>query len=212
MILSMIAATSRNACIGIDNSIPWKCKSDMLHFKDYTMGKTVLMGRKTFESLPGLLAGRTTIVLTSSEEGYEKIVDKVNLWKEKNPGKEVPLIMGCMSLEQLFHSDILEDLDELVVCGGGQLYEQLYDVADKFVHTLIDVKLDGSTYFLPNQKVDLKGDWVRSEKESVPWSQNEGDEYRYYINTYYRKNSGNVFSFTDKHKMSKLEMLRLTFR
>lgn len=211
MILSLIVATSRNGVIGIDNTIPWRIKSDMEHFKKYTMGKSLLMGRKTFESLPTLLEGRTTIILTASEDSFESISNKVEEWKAKHPGKEVPLIMMCSSLSDLFHSGILEDVDELVVCGGSTVYEQLYDFCDKFVHTLVDTKLIGTSYFLPGRKVDFKNDWIKSDSESQPFSQFDGDDYRFYINTYYRPNRNNVVSFKEKKKLTKLETLKLSF-
>lgn len=213
MIISLIVATSRNGVIGVDNGIPWKMRSDMQHFKSYTMGKTLLMGRKTFESIPGLLEGRTTIVLTSNGDSVQ---DKVTSWKEKHPGKEVPTIIMAPSLKELFDDDLLEDVEELVVCGGGKVYEQMYQYCDKFIHTLVDVKLVGTTTFMPNIQIDFNNDWYRADDESMPETRGQlirgkGDQYKYYISTFYRPQFENVFSFDTQKQLSKVEQMRLSF-
>ncbi|MEP3258100.1 MAG: dihydrofolate reductase, partial [Roseibium sp.] len=62
--IMMIAAVARNGIIGADNDMPWKISSDLKHFKALTLGKPMIMGRRTFQSLPGLLPGRPHIVIT----------------------------------------------------------------------------------------------------------------------------------------------------
>lgn len=213
MILSLIAATSRNGVIGSNNSIPWNMPSDMQHFKEYTTGKTLLMGRKTFESIPGLLADRTVIVLTKNTEA---VVKKVNSWKIKNPNTEPPLVVVAGSLFELFHSGDLDNCDELVVCGGGTVYEQLYDHCDKFIHTLVNVSLIGTTLFMANRKVDFKNEWIRDEENSVPktvglFVKSEEDDYEYYISTFYRLHSAEIYDFATKKKLNKLDQLKLVF-
>ncbi len=75
--LSMIAAMASNRAIGIDNKLPWRLPADLQHFKSLTMGKPMIMGRKTWESLPGLLPGRPHIVITRDQnyvaEGAEVV-------------------------------------------------------------------------------------------------------------------------------------------
>jgi dihydrofolate reductase len=213
MMMSLIVATSRNGIIGKDNDIPWKMPSDMEHFKSYTMGKTLLMGRKTFESIPGLLQGRTTIVLTSDGAAVQA---RVTAWKEKHPNKTVPTIVAVTSIPELFHDGFLEDTEELVICGGGKVYEQLYQYVDKFIHTLVDVKMVGTTTFMPNVQIDFTNDWIREDKESMPETRGElirgkGDEYKYYIGTYYRPFFENVYSFETQKQLGKIEQLRLSF-
>ncbi|MEW8064199.1 MAG: dihydrofolate reductase, partial [Candidatus Thiodiazotropha sp.] len=63
-LISLIAAVASNGVIGVDNGLPWRLPADLQHFKSLTMGKPIIMGRRTWESLPGLLPGRRHIVVT----------------------------------------------------------------------------------------------------------------------------------------------------
>ena len=129
MKLSIIAAIGKNNELGKNNDLIWHLKDDMKFFKETTMGHKIIMGRKTFESLPGMLPGRKHLVLTRKTiefpkevEVYHNIEDFIDIYKD--------------SAEEIF--DI----------GGETLYKQLLDYADKLYLTEIDAEdKDADVYF-----------------------------------------------------------------
>jgi len=125
--LSIIAAMDRNRVLGYKNDIPWHIPHDLRRFKRITSGHTIIMGRKTFESLPGPLPKRRTIVITSST-GYSA------------PGIEV-----VKSIEDSIR--IADKKHENFVAGGANIYEQFLPFADKLYLTHIDAEYKGDTYF-----------------------------------------------------------------
>ncbi|GFN32342.1 dihydrofolate reductase [Paenibacillus xylaniclasticus] len=129
MTISMIWAMDRQRGIGIDNKIPWRLPADMAYFKAYTTGKTVVMGRKTFQSFPKALPNRRNVVLTRSEglafEGAETVG----------------------SVEEALNKYGSEE--ELVVIGGAEIYDQFLPYADKLLVTEIDHIFEGTDAFFP---------------------------------------------------------------
>lgn len=123
--IKMIVAMGENRVIGKDGEIPWHYPEDLQHFKEQTMGSTIIMGRKTFES-PGLLPGREIIVLTRSEEYPDK---DVKVARDKDD-----------ALEKATN-------DEVWICGGQGVYDQFMDIADKIFVSEIPEEPDGDTYF-----------------------------------------------------------------
>ncbi len=123
-LLTLIAAMDRNRLIGRNNGLPWRLPADLAHFKAQTLGKPILMGRKTCESLPFALPGRRNLVLTRNARfkrpGFERI--------------ELP------QLQQL--SD-----DELMIIGGASLYEQFLPQARRLLITCIEGEFEGDTWF-----------------------------------------------------------------
>jgi dihydrofolate reductase len=128
--LSLIAAVARNGAIGRDNALPWHDARDLAHFRTLTLGAPVLMGRRTWDSLPARfrpLPGRRNLVL-SRQAGLQL------------PGAEV-------------HADLASALVALAgagrawVIGGAQLYAQALPMADELVLTEIDAELDGDAFF-----------------------------------------------------------------
>jgi dihydrofolate reductase len=117
MKISLIAAIGRQGQIGLNGDIPFK--SDLKRFKWLTLGKTVVMGRKTYESIGKPLPGRTTIVLTRNREWQKEGVFTVTSVQE------------AMDLANIFQR-------ELMVCGGQDLYEQFYTFSDRIYLTEID--------------------------------------------------------------------------
>ncbi|MFM4803477.1 type 3 dihydrofolate reductase [Aeromonas bivalvium] len=130
MKISMIAAMARDRVIGLDNQMPWHLPADLAHFKRVTLGKPVLMGRKTFESIGRPLPGRRNLVIS------------------RNAGFTAPGIEVFSSIE-----DALTTLTEgeapaeLMVIGGGHLYAQLLPRADRLYLTHIDLAAEGDTRF-----------------------------------------------------------------
>lgn len=118
---------ARHRVIGRDNRLPWHLPADLKHFKALTMGKPMVMGRRTWESLPGLLPGRRHIVVTRDRH---YVAD----------GAEV-----VHSLDEAFAAS--GNAAEVMVVGGANLYAQTLPLADRIYFTLVDADIDGDTYF-----------------------------------------------------------------
>ncbi|NOQ90403.1 MAG: type 3 dihydrofolate reductase [Gammaproteobacteria bacterium] len=141
MIISIIAAMDRNRLIGNKNRLPWHLPADFAHFKSVTMGKPIIMGRKTYESIGKPLPGRTNIVLSrNSETQFEGTI--------------------CVSS---FEDAVaaVPDAEEVMVIGGSTIYEMLLPQADRLYFTYVDAEFDGDAWF---PEFDDK-QWA--EKESV---------------------------------------------
>jgi dihydrofolate reductase len=123
----MILAMDRNRVIGLDNDIPWRLPADLKRFKSVTMGKPIIMGRKTYESIGRPLPGRHNIVVTRSK-GYQA---------------EGCTVVG--SLNEALAAAI--GSEEVMIIGGATLYEQLLPCADRLYLTLIEANVEGDTFF-----------------------------------------------------------------
>ncbi|HXG38244.1 MAG TPA: dihydrofolate reductase [Bacteroidota bacterium] len=126
MKLIIIAALSRNRVIGKDGKLPWHISEDLKRFKHLTTGHTVLMGRKTYESLGKLLPNRRNVVLTSHT---------------------IPNVETYPTLAQALQA--LEKEEKVFVIGGGEIFAQLLDHADELHLTIIDKEVEGDTFFPP---------------------------------------------------------------
>jgi dihydrofolate reductase len=132
--LSVIAAQAINGVIGVDNRMPWHLPADFRHFKSKTMGKPIIMGRKTWESLPVRpLPGRLNIVV-SRQKGIE--LDGASVHSS---------LAGAVAAAELFAKKAL--VDEVMIIGGAELYDLGMDYADRLYLTRIDVEPDGDAYF-----------------------------------------------------------------
>jgi len=149
MKLSLIVAVSRNGVIGIDNHLPWHLPEDLKYFKSVTMGKPLIMGRKTYDSIGRPLPGRTNIVITRDPS-----------WKAQ--GVEV-----AQSLEtelQLGHSACeVAGAEEIMVIGGEQIYRMTLPAADRLYLTQVDAEVEGDAFF---PEVDFS-QWKQT-KEQLP--------------------------------------------
>jgi dihydrofolate reductase len=128
--LAMVVAMDRNGLIGADNGLPWRLPDDMQWFVQQTMGKPVIMGRKTYDSIPAKfrpLRGRHNIVLTR-DRSYEA------------PGATV-----VHSVEAALAA--AGDAEEIIIGGGADLYAQLLPQTSRLYLTLIDAALEGDAYF-----------------------------------------------------------------
>jgi dihydrofolate reductase len=126
MKIVLIAALAHHRVIGKDGKIPWHIPEDLARFKLLTTGHTILMGRKTYESIGRQLSNRRTVVLTSQR------IDNV----ETSP-----------SLQAAF--EILREEESIFIAGGAEVYAQTLPLADKLYLTFIDRELEGDTYFPP---------------------------------------------------------------
>ncbi|MBB1331637.1 type 3 dihydrofolate reductase [Pseudoalteromonas sp. SR44-5] len=127
MKISMIAAMAKNRVIGQDNNMPWHLPADLQHFKAVTMNKPVIMGRKTFESIGRPLPGRRNIVISRNTDYTAAGIDVV-------ASPEAAISLVCES-------------DEVMVIGGGNIYQQFLKSADTLYLTFIDLDVAGDTQF-----------------------------------------------------------------
>ncbi|MBP5679255.1 MAG: dihydrofolate reductase [Bacilli bacterium] len=125
--ITMIAAVGKNLELGKNNDLIWHFKEDMKFFKEQTMGKPVVMGYKTLESLPKLLPGRKHIVLT-----------RRNLELD-------PAILVVHSVEELLEK--VRDIPEVMIIGGATVYQEMLAYSDKLILTEIDAESDADVYF-----------------------------------------------------------------
>jgi len=130
--LSISVAVASNNIIGGDNKLLWHISEDLKRFKQNTMNKTMIMGRKTFESLPGILPGRTHVVLTR-DTSFKANSDNV---------------IVVHSLEEILTAYSNTE-EEAFIIGGGQLYKSTIDYCKKIYLTKINKNFEGDTYF-PN--------------------------------------------------------------
>ena len=126
MIISLIAALDKNNLIGADNGMPWHLPADFKHFKEITMGKPIVMGRKTFESIGRPLPGRQNIVISRKGFSADGIVT-------------VDSIDAALQL--------VKDVDEVMIVGGANIYGQLIDKADRLYLTHVDAECEGDAWF-----------------------------------------------------------------
>ncbi len=126
--LTMIYACDTNGAIGKDGDLPWKQSSDLKHFKRITIRKTVVMGRKTWDSLPsGGLPNRRNIVMS------------------RTPRQDVEV----MSFEQIL--ELSED-EELIIIGGGEIYQLFFEHAKEIHKTIIATEVEGADAFAPSME------------------------------------------------------------
>ena len=133
MKLLLVAAIAQNGVIGRGNALPWRLKSDMQHFRMLTMGKPVVMGRKTYLSIGRPLNGRTTIVVS------------------RDRGFTAPGIVVAPSLDAALataRGDALRrNADAIVVAGGADIYAQAMPLATQLAITHVHKRIDGDAYF-----------------------------------------------------------------
>ncbi|PTO60908.1 type 3 dihydrofolate reductase [Vibrio splendidus] len=127
MIISMIAAMANNRVIGKDNQMPWHLPADFAWFKRSTMGKPVVMGRKTYDSIGRPLPGRLNVVISRDES------------------LEIEGVTTVTSVEKAL--ELVSDVDEVMIIGGGSIYESCLPKANKLYLTYIDFDVDGDTRF-----------------------------------------------------------------
>ncbi|MFU8803782.1 MAG: type 3 dihydrofolate reductase [Bradymonadaceae bacterium] len=128
-ILSLMAAVGEGMVIGKENALPWHLPSDLRYFRRVTMGKPVIMGRKTLESLGKPLGGRKNIILTHQRD-YE--AEGVHIAHDLD---EALALAG--------------DVDEVMILGGGKVYVEFLPRADRLYLTVVHARFEGDTFF-PN--------------------------------------------------------------
>lgn len=142
--VSLIVAMAQNGVIGRDKTLPWRLPEDLRRFKAITMGKPILMGRKTFESIGKPLPGRTNIVLTRDPQ-----------WRAEG-------VLVVHSVDGALRA--AGDSPELVVIGGAEIYRLVMPFARRIYMTHVHADVDGDTYFPDFDPIQ----WVDAECTSLP--------------------------------------------
>jgi dihydrofolate reductase len=137
MLISLIVAMASNRVIGDKGEIPWKIPGEQKMFKEFTMGHTMIMGRKTYEAIGRALPGRTNIVITRQSE------------------YQAPGCMVVNDLDSALESCSSEE-DEAFIIGGGQIYNETISVADRIYLTVLPREVSGDTYFPEFSESDFK--------------------------------------------------------
>ncbi len=154
MKISMIAAMAEDRVIGLDNAMPWHLPADLQYFKRVTLGKPVIMGRKTYQSIGRPLPGRMNIVLTRDQD------------------LQIAGVHCVQTVEQALA--LVEEVAEVMVIGGATIYEQFLARATRLYLTFIELKVAGDTQFPDYQAV---ADWREIEREEH--SADQKNQYNY---------------------------------
>ena len=159
--ITLIVAMGKNREIGKENQLLWHLPKDLKRFKELTSGYPIIMGRKTYESIGKPLPNRTNIVISRKNDWFEEGI----------------LIVGSIKEAVKFAKKIDE---EVFVLGGGNIYEQTIDFADKLEVTLVDAVLDADTFFPKiNEKV-----WQKTNEEYH--QKDEKNEFDFCFQTFER--------------------------
>jgi dihydrofolate reductase len=140
----MIVAASANNVIGANAGMPWHLREDLRRFKEITMGKPMIMGRLTFESIGKALPGRRSIVITRQVDYQQAGVEVVT-----TPDAAL---------------ELAGDAEEVMIIGGGEVYEQLLPMTDRIYLTRVHAEFDGDTFF-PEINED---EWQIVSSEPLP--------------------------------------------
>ena len=145
--ISMIACVGKNLELGKNNDLIWHLPNDLKYFRKVTSGKTVIMGRRTFDSLPGILPKRRNIVL---QQPSEKLINGVEIFND------IPSIL-----------ENVRDEDETFIIGGASIYKQFLPYADKLYLTEVDAEcLDADVYFPQFDKSLYQKEIIASEEDN----------------------------------------------
>ena len=164
MIISHLVALSNNFVIGVNNELPWKLKKDLQHFSAYTQNKPIVMGRKTFESIGRPLPNRKNIVISS--------------WLEPQEGLEVVANLNqAIEVASLWNKDNSTE-EEIVLIGGGYVFEESKNIVNKLVLTRVECEIDGDVFY---PEIDLSH-WKEISKKS--YKRDSENEYDFKIETF----------------------------
>ncbi|WP_391209212.1 dihydrofolate reductase [Psychrobacillus sp. L4] len=165
--ISLIVAHDANRVIGLDNKMPWHIPGDLAYFKNKTMNKAMIMGRKTYESIGRVLPGRKNIIITRNPS-YQVVGAEI-----------VSTIEEALKLAESFH-------EEVMVIGGEQIFKAILPKADRLYITFIQNAFEGDTFF-PLYSED---EWVLVEV-SKDMQTDDGIKYAYLI---YEKRKGKILN------------------
>lgn len=141
--LTLIAAMGKNRAIGLDGRMPWHLPAELQHFKKATMGKAIVMGRKTWQAIGRPLPGRQNIVVSRNPDFHAEGIDLAT---------------------SLADAIAMSQSDEVMIVGGGQLYALALPLANRMVLTLIDIEPEADTWF---PEWDER-EWSRTSEQCFP--------------------------------------------
>ena len=160
LIISHVVAMSNNQVIGINNDLPWSLKDDLAHFKKYTTGKIIIMGRKTFESIGRPLPNRDNFVISSTLNS----VDGVSIFPSLD--------------DALAAANAQNTHDEIAIIGGGYLFRDSINTFNKLVLTRVNCSIEGDVFY---PEIDFNR-WKLEGKED--FFKNDDNQYDFSIETY----------------------------
>jgi dihydrofolate reductase len=156
-----VAAVAENGVIGIADALPWHLPTDMRHFRELTTGHTIVMGRRTFETLPRPLPNRRNVVVTR-DRAYQA--------------------RGALVVYDLDEAiSLAPNDDEVFVVGGGEIYKQAMPRADRLYLTVVHADLEGDTFF----PKFTEADWIL--KEDIHNEADESHSYSFSFRLYERR-------------------------
>ncbi len=161
--LSLIVAASENNAIGKNGQLLWSLPNDMRFFKNTTWGTTVVMGRKTYESVDKPLPGRYNIVITTQ------------------PGWSANGVIVASGLQDAVEKAKATNCNEIFIIGGGEIYKQSMDIADRIYMTRVHAQLEGDTYF------PVIDDKVWKLVSNIDFDKDDRHAYNYSFQTWERK-------------------------
>lgn len=159
MQIALIAALASNRVIGKDNTLPWHLPGDLKYFKGVTMGKPLIMGRHTFESIGRPLPGRTNIVLTRKGDFTAEGV------------------VLAASLAEALALARQEQAAEVMVIGGEAVYRELLPVADRLYLTEVHAEVAGDAWFPEFER----GEWREVQREDHPAQGGDSLDYSFVV-------------------------------
>jgi dihydrofolate reductase (trimethoprim resistance protein) len=148
--VSLIVAISKNNVIGNNGIMPWKIKGEQKRFKELTTGKTIIVGRKSFQEIGKPLPNRKTIIISTTE----------NIVAD-----------NCTTVKSLLEAfNLAKDEEEIFIAGGGQVYKEALPYADKIYITIIDKIVEGNVYFPEINKEDFIKTYEERIDGEIPYT------------------------------------------
>jgi len=153
MIISLIAAVAKNGVIGNEGDLPWNLPSDLKRFKEITDNRPIIMGRKTWDSIGRPLPNRDNIIIS------------------RNANLEIEGGIICLSTDEAISIAKIKanerGCEEIMVIGGGYIYQEFMNIADKLYITEVDLEIEGDAYF-PKIDPELFEEVIREERNKDP--------------------------------------------
>ena len=167
MIISILVAMNEELLIGVNNDLPWKLQDDLEHFKNYSLNKPIIMGRKTFESIGRPLPNRKNIVVSSS-------------MKEQDGIKVFNNLNDAITFSKKYNEE--NDIDEIILIGGAKVFAEGLKQTTKLVISWVDASsIKGDVYFPEFNKQEWR------EVDSKKFFKSEKNQYDFEIKEYLRK-------------------------
>lgn len=161
--IALVAAVSENGVIGKDNDMPWHISSDLKYFKKITVGKPVIMGRKTFQSIGKPLPNRTNIVITrDTSYAPDGVIVAFSLDMALDVAKSMAEASAC---------------DEVMVIGGAQIYALTIDMADRLYFTRVHGDMEGDAFF----PEIIEDDWLELSSERHAAGDKDSHDYSFIV-------------------------------